>query len=122
MDSLSAVGLDNFRNEVITSGLEETLSETPGVTIFAPSNFTSGNFNISTHVITNGFLGFLPELFHTTGLRTDSGLPIRVTLEDGIFYINGVRITRADIIVKNGVVYEIEQVRTIHTECQVFSG
>jgi hypothetical protein len=119
MDSLSAVGLDDFRNEIIASGLEETLSETPGVTIFAPSNFTSGAFNISTHVITNGFLGFLPQLFDTTGLRTDSGLPISLTFEDGMFYINGIRIIRADIIVKNGVVYEIEQVETLHTACQV---
>jgi uncharacterized surface protein with fasciclin (FAS1) repeats len=122
MESLSAVGLDTFRDEIIASGLEHKLSKTPGVTIFAPSNSTkdyTGDIDISSHTITNGFLGFLPELFDQTGLETDSGLPIEVTLEDGIFYVNGIRIIRANIIVKNGVVYEIEKVVATRSACLI---
>ncbi|KAA8912301.1 hypothetical protein FN846DRAFT_933461 [Sphaerosporella brunnea] len=111
-ESLTTVGLTEFRDAIVAQGFKKKLSETPGVTIFAPRHCPD-KIDISSHVITNGFLGFLPELYDQSArqnpIKTDSGIPIRVTLKDGVFYVNGVRIIRSNIIVQNGVVYEIEK-------------
>lgn len=99
------------------------LDSTPEITIFIPTNNAiqglPGNATespnaltalLSNHII-NGFAGYLPLLVDGASYQTAAGTNIRVSIQNGEYFINGVRIVAPNLIIPNGVAHVINQVR-----------
>ncbi|KAI5846654.1 FAS1 domain-containing protein [Tricharina praecox] len=110
-ETLQTLGLDTFHAAITAAGREDKLDNTPGVTIFAPANSSlhgDDTIDVDAHTISDGFF-FLPELFDQSPHRSDAGTTLTMTFSEGSFYVNGVRIIKSDISIKNGVVHVIEK-------------
>lgn len=107
IETLGLVGLAVFRDAIISAGLEQRLSDTPGVTIFAFNNTDS--ISVEEHTITGTF-AYTPELFNRKSFTSDAGTALEITAADGDLFVNGVRIIKGNIIIKNGVVHQLEGV------------
>ena len=109
IETLTTVGLTQFRDEIISEGLDKELSKRAGITVFAPTNGSwEGDISVKKHVVSQ-FL-YTQELLDQSPHTSDAGTEIKITQKDGIYYVNGVRIVQHDIVIKNGVVHEIEKV------------
>ncbi|KAF8244321.1 FAS1 domain-containing protein [Wilcoxina mikolae CBS 423.85] len=113
--TLTSLGLTTFRDGIIATGLEEKLNDTPAMTIFAFANDAidgDDTFNVNEHTITS-LLGYSPELVDTGPFTSDAGTKITVKFSGGSVFVNGIRIIKSDITMKNGVVHQLE--RPLHT-------
>jgi uncharacterized surface protein with fasciclin (FAS1) repeats len=110
-ESLHAVGLTGFCDAINTAGLGNKLSETPGVTIFAFESASSDTAatTVAEHTISTGF-EFTPDLLNKRSFRSDAGTKLEITRQGSTTFVNGVRIIRSDIVIKNGVVHQLERV------------
>jgi uncharacterized surface protein with fasciclin (FAS1) repeats len=113
ISTLTSLDLTTFRDAVVAAGLEEKLNDTPAMTIFTFANdaiSSDETFNVNEHTITN-LLGYSPELVDTGPFTSDAGTKITVTFSGGSIFVNGIRIVKTDIIMKNGVVHQLEKVK-----------
>ena len=85
------------------------LSDTPGVTIFAFESNSSDAISVAEHTITNE-VTYTQDLLDYKTFTVDSGTTLTITMVDGFTFVNGVRIIKSDIIIKNGVVHQLERV------------
>ncbi len=119
-----AVGASGFANLLTTSNI--SLDTTPAVTVFLPSNTGFSGIHvgannsvdsvtaaaaelISSHTVPN-FLGYLPRLTDGLILKTLQGGVLKVSIRDGVVFINNARITKANLILGNGVAHIIDEV------------
>ena len=107
MATLGTVGLTAFRDAITAEGLETQLAETAGVTIFAFK--TSDAIVVREHTITGTF-AYTEDLLNIKTFTADSGATLTITSVNGQTLVNGVPIIRSDIIIKNGVVHELQGV------------
>ncbi|KAF8252054.1 hypothetical protein K440DRAFT_636236 [Wilcoxina mikolae CBS 423.85] len=110
LESLSLLGFTTFIDVITSSGVKQQLSQTPAMTIFTfanPSNATSVNININEYTIT-GYLGTSPELVGQMSLQNDAGATLHFKYHGGFLYVNGCRVVRSDILIKNGVLHQLE--------------
>jgi len=107
-DTLDTLGFKVFQDAVDSEGLKEKLSETPAMVIFAFADHTvHGKFEVKEHTI-SGFLGYTPELIDGGQFTSDAGTTLTVKFKDGDVFVNGIRIVKSDIIIKNGVIHQLE--------------
>jgi len=108
-DTLNTLGFKVFRGAIDKEGLKEKLSETPAMVIFAfADDKVDGKFEVKEHTI-SGFLGYTPELVDGGQFTSDAGTSLTVTFKDGDVFVNDVRIVKSDIIIKNGVIHQLEK-------------
>lgn len=67
---------------------------------------------LSNHVIP-GFAGYLPLLIDGASYTTTLGTNISISIKNGEYSINGVRIVAPNLITTNGVAHVIDQVSSI---------
>jgi len=103
--SLSAVGLTAFRDAIVAQGLEAQLSGSPGVTIFA---FKASDAIVVREYTITGTFAYSADLLDRKTFTADSGAALTITSVNGKTLVNGVPIIRSDIIIKNGVVHELQ--------------
>ncbi|KAJ8121599.1 hypothetical protein ONZ43_g1989 [Nemania bipapillata] len=97
--------------------MTNTLDSMNSVTVFFPSNaaFSATNTTASTpellsnHVV-SGTVSYLPDLTDGTVLKTQRGETLAISIRSGIYYVNGARITQANLILSNGVGHVIDKV------------
>lgn len=107
--TLEHLGLTTFRDAIAREGLVSKLSDTPGVTIFAFKSNSSDAILVAEHTITNQ-VAYTQELLDYKTFTADSGTTLTITMVGGFTFVNGVRIIKSDIIIKNGVVHQLERV------------
>lgn len=97
--------------------MTNTLDSTHSVTVFFPSNaaFSASNTTapttelLSNHVVA-GTVSYLPDLKDGSILKTQHGESLAISIRAGIYYVNGARITQANLILSNGVGHVIDKV------------
>ena len=114
--TLRGTGGTEFEKFLSNSNQLGTLSNSPGVTIFAlndttmasvRNNFT--NATLGQHIIL-GFPGYSPSFNLEIPYNTAAGYEIVVKKNGTNYFVNGVKIVRPDVITKNGVVHYVERV------------
>ncbi|KAF8544162.1 hypothetical protein BDD12DRAFT_801508 [Trichophaea hybrida] len=109
IDSLSILGLTTFIDAITAGRLTQKLSDTTAMTIFAFQNFpTTPSVNINEYTIT-GFLGFSPGFTEEGSLVSDAGTKLKFSFYHGSYFVNGIRIIRTDMTIKNGVLHLLEK-------------
>ena len=113
----------------MANGQIDSLSNSAGVTIFAltDSTFSSVGSRLTKAAldqqIISGFLGYTPDFVEGKPYTTASGGKILITTQSGVYYANGVRIVRPNIITKNGVVHYVADVSLLsHFSLSFCSG
>ncbi|KAI8629797.1 FAS1 domain-containing protein [Xylariaceae sp. FL1651] len=112
-----ATGQSAFTGLLAKSNMTNTLDSTQSVTVFLPSNaaFSATNTTIPTtqllsnHVVA-GTVSYLPDLKDGSTLTTQSGETLAISVRAGIYYVNGARITQANLVLENGVAHVVDQV------------
>jgi len=112
-----ATGQTSFAGLLAKSNMTNTLESTHSVTIFLPSNaaFSSTNTSVpatellSNHVVA-GTVSYLPDLTDGSCLTTTRGELLTVSVREGQYYVNGARITKANLVLENGVAHVIDKV------------
>ena len=104
-----------FYNSVVSCGKLSLFSETCGVTIFAPidayNNCNYDKINPIAYIVDAVY--FSPELWPGTNITTISEDTINITwAPDGDRLVNGRRLVKANIPIKNGVIHFIDGVCT----------
>lgn len=111
IDSLSVFGFNTFIDAITSSGLEQKLSDSPAITIFAfPNSRNTSSVNLNEYTVT-GYLGFSPVFEDQGKLLSDAGTTLEFSFSHGSYFVNGIRIIRTDVILKNGVLHLLEKVR-----------
>ncbi|KAI3319120.1 FAS1 domain-containing protein [Xylariaceae sp. AK1471] len=114
-----ATGQTSFSGLLAKSNMTNTLESTHSVTIFLPSNaaFSSSNTSVPTtellsnHVVA-GTVSYLPDLKDGSSLTTQRGEVLAISVRGGQYYVNGARITQANLVLANGVAHVIDKVLT----------
>ncbi|KAJ8130816.1 hypothetical protein O1611_g2812 [Lasiodiplodia mahajangana] len=112
-----ATGQTAFSGLLSKSNMTSTLDSMHSVTVFFPSNaaFSATNTTasppelLSNHVVA-GTVSYLPDLKDGTVLKTQRGETLAISVRGGIYYVNGARITQANLILSNGVGHIIDKV------------
>ncbi|KAI0110374.1 FAS1 domain-containing protein [Nemania sp. FL0031] len=112
-----ATGQTVFSGLLSKSNMTNTLDSTHSVTVFFPSNaaFSATNTTasppelLSNHVVA-GTVSYLPDLKDGTILKTQRDETLAISVRGGIYYVNGARITQANLILANGVGHVIDKV------------
>ncbi|KAI1127681.1 FAS1 domain-containing protein [Nemania abortiva] len=114
-----ATGQTAFAGLLSKSNMTSTLDSTHSVTVFFPSNaaFSATNTTASppellTNHVVAGTVSYLPDLTDGTILKTQRGESLAISVRSGIYYVNGARITQANLILSNGVGHVIDKVLT----------
>ena len=135
--------------------LSSTLDNTPRLTSFIPTDAAvaaagaaaagqgkraSTNVNVEGHVVhgidATGRVGYTPYLEDGTVLKTLNGLTLTITKKGENFYVNDALVTKANVILNNGVAHYVDKVccqtllkiagdgfqRAIPVSCLLFSG
>lgn len=113
-----ASGNTMFASLANSTNMTSTLETKHSVTVFLPSNaaFSSTNLTssaadtLANHVVT-GFVGYLPDLKDGSTLTTQKGEVLAISVRDGQWFVNGGRITQANLVLENGVAHVIDKVR-----------
>lgn len=118
--SAEALGLTTFNTLAASSNLASELDSTPSITVFIPSNeaFAAANLSQPTAatigllrgLVVRGFVGYLPLLNDGARLVTESGSTLTITRQGTDVFVNGVRIVKPNIILRNGVAHVLGQV------------
>ena len=106
-----------FYNKVVSSGKLSLFEDSPAVTIFAPidGKKTPKTCNPEAYIIGPNFLAYSPDLLPGNNVTTRSGDVISITwAPDGGRLVNGRRLVKANIPIKNGVIHFIDGVCTSH--------
>lgn len=86
---------------------------TPSNAAFSASNSTANPSTLpnllNNHVIPN-FLGYLPALKDGATYQTLANETLRITVKNGVYYVNGAKIIKANTIIENGVAHVIDSV------------
>lgn len=105
-----------FEKFLSSSGQLGNLTNSERMTIFAltDSAVASAGSQLTTaaldqHVV-RGFLGYTPDLVSGQVINTGGGGKIVVTIVGGNYFVNGLKIVRSNVIMKNGVVHYVEGV------------
>lgn len=133
--SLQKLSATLFLSQVRANGLFNDLENKASMTVFVPldSAFGTGN-NVTNngdgsanvidntsdvtsltrcacekHIIEN-WVGYTPQLKSGQSYVSRAGTELRITIKDGDYFVNDVRIVRPNVITKNGVVHLIENV------------
>lgn len=128
-DTLTNANLTAAAGAMQAANLTQSVTDTPDVTIFAPSNEAfravgsiienlnqsrTGNETgdrlrqiVGYHVV-DGTVAYTSGLGNTT-LRSESGPDIHVRVIDGRVYANSARVIIPDILCANGVIHVIDQ-------------
>jgi uncharacterized surface protein with fasciclin (FAS1) repeats len=127
--SLEANNLTAFENLIARANLTAELDNLTGITVFAPSNATLATYSnasyalpstlqnlVKGHVV-QGFVGFLPLLTNGLVLNTLAGTQLKVTVQNGVVYINDAKITFSNIVTENGVIQVIDKVSSKSILC-----
>ncbi|KAK3374779.1 FAS1 domain-containing protein [Podospora didyma] len=122
-ESLSAsakgTGQTTFADLVSKNNLTDTLDAAHSITAFLPSNDAFAAINTTTsasaallanHVVSG--VSYLPDLTDGCTLKSQRGDTLSVTVKNGQWYVNGARITQANVILENGVAHIIDKVLT----------
>ncbi|KAI0437591.1 FAS1 domain-containing protein [Xylaria telfairii] len=112
-----ATGQTGFSGLLAKSNMTNTLDSTHSITVFLPSNaaFSATNSTaaapelLSNHVIA-GTVNYLPDLKDGSVLTTQRGETLAISVRNGIYYVNGARITQANLILANGVAHIVDKV------------
>ncbi|KAH8648309.1 FAS1 domain-containing protein [Tricladium varicosporioides] len=119
--TVSSTGLSTLGNLLSQANLTDTLDAADSMTIFTPSNAafsaaansTSNSATLpnllSNHVVPN-FLGYLPALVDGAVYRTLSGDTLKITVKNGVYFVNGAKIISSNTILSNGVAHVIDKV------------
>ena len=100
----------HFYDAVVAAKLLDKFENSPGVTVFAPVGEIPSDLNPNTHIISN-FLGYTPNLLPGKTYPADSGARIDITFgPSGERLVNGKRLVKPNVVMKNGVVHFIEGV------------
>lgn len=113
------LGVDKFHNLVKKSGLLSLLDSSAGITVLAPDNSAFKNVTkwsdtdltefIKGHILIN-FPAYTPLLKDGLVYPTLGGGKVKVTVLDGIVYLNGAKILAGDAIAVNGAIHTIDKV------------
>lgn len=115
--SLEKTGLSKFSNAVEAAGFQEKYDSADQVTIFAPIdesfNSSCSCSSLSTeavedHVVYGAAL-YNSVLKDGTQFKTCQGKKLKVTVQDGETYVNGIKLVEKDIITLNGVIHKLER-------------
>ncbi|KAI8952223.1 FAS1 domain-containing protein [Xylaria longipes] len=114
-----ATGQTSFAGLLSKSNMTNTLDSTHSVTVFLPSNAAFSTTNttttvpelLSNHVVA-GTVNYLPDLKDGSILTTQRGETLAISVRNGIYYVNGARITQANIVLTNGVAHVVDKVLT----------
>ncbi|KAK0703882.1 FAS1 domain-containing protein [Lasiosphaeria miniovina] len=121
--SARATGQTAFANLAAAGNVTSTLETTHSITVFLPSNNAiaaganatagvSAAALVTGHVVA-GRVAYLPDLADGDTLTTQTGEKLTVTVRPGgLYYVNGARITQANIVLENGVAHVIDKVLT----------
>jgi len=103
-----------FYKIVVSSGKLPFFEESTAVTIFAPINANCPNsVNPDDYILIPPFLAYTPGLVPDGTYITRSGKTIKVTwAKGGGRLVNGRRIVKANVPIKNGVIHFIDGVCT----------
>jgi len=125
---MGQLALSSLLQALNTAALAQTLDNTPGVTCFAPTQdaFTAaGNpegklsreqLSDAVNFHTLGKATYSPDLKTGASYPTLNGQNIKVIRDGGSLYVSGggsgkAKVVRGNVIVKNGVMHVIDQVR-----------
>ncbi|GAP86573.2 putative beta-ig-h3 fasciclin protein [Rosellinia necatrix] len=113
-------GQVGFSGLLTDSDMGGALDATSSVTVFIPSNAAfaaaaAANATgapapelLSGHVVA-GDVKYLPDLVDGSFLRAQTGEVLAVSVRDGIYYVNGARITQANLVIANGVAHVVDK-------------
>ncbi|RWA11607.1 hypothetical protein EKO27_g3488 [Xylaria grammica] len=115
----SATGQSTFSRMLATSNMTQTLESTHSITAFLPSDaaFSASNSTLpastllANHVVL-GNVKYLPDLQNGVSLTTQRGERLAITVRGGQYYVNGARITKANLILDNGVAHVVDKIIT----------
>lgn len=88
------------------------------VTVFVPSNeaFSSAPNGstppaelLSNHVVPD-FVGYLPDLKDGAVLKTRTGGSLTISVKNNQYFVDGAKITTANLILENGVAHVVDKV------------
>lgn len=68
---------------------------------------------LANHVVPD-FVGYLPDLKDGAVLKTRTGATLAISVRDGQYFVNGARITTANLILANGVAHVIDKVGDVN--------
>lgn len=122
-DTLSAANLTSLSGALSALNLTSAVTNSPNLTIFAPSNAAlqaigSGLGNLTpqqltdvlTYHVINGTVGYSSGLSNGTVLRAANGRNLTITINQGRVFVNNARVVTSDVLVANGVVHVIDAV------------
>ncbi|KAJ3568169.1 hypothetical protein NPX13_g6514 [Xylaria arbuscula] len=115
----NATGQSTFSRMLATSNMTQTLESTHSITAFLPSDaaFSASNSTLTAstllanHVVL-GSVKYLPDLQNGVSLTTQRGERLAITVRGGQYYVNGARITKANLILENGVAHVVDKIIT----------
>jgi uncharacterized surface protein with fasciclin (FAS1) repeats len=119
--TLNSTGLSSLGGFLSKANLTSSFDAAQSVTIFTPNNAafaaaanSTGNPStlgslLNNHVIP-GFVGYLPDLVNGATYTTIAGETLKVTVTNGVYYINGAKIVSSNTIISNGVAHVIDKV------------
>jgi hypothetical protein len=72
---------------------------------------------LENHILVHkpGFVGYLPDLKAGATYATQGGGTITITMKDNVYFVNGARIVKTNIVTQSGVIHEIDGVLTLNS-------
>jgi uncharacterized surface protein with fasciclin (FAS1) repeats len=106
-----------FEAKLAEAGQVENLRDFPKITIFALSDSDVASVGadkltksaLDQHVIL-GFVSYTPDVVLDQLYDTASGGKVKITLKNGNYFINDVRVVQSNIITKNGIIHYVQSV------------
>ncbi|KAF8243421.1 hypothetical protein K440DRAFT_637378 [Wilcoxina mikolae CBS 423.85] len=109
-ETLSDKGLTGFLEAIKRENLVHKLDDCPGITVFAPLN-PSKDCNVKARVVFD-FTAYSPDLVPGASFEAASGANLTISKgPDGSLCVNGEKIVKSDVLVKNGVVHFVDNVK-----------
>jgi len=117
------------------ANIQAQIDNTPSLTVFIPSNaaFDAASISANTtaadlaralggHVVQSTLenrqpIGYLPNLVNGLSLVSSAGSRLQVTVKGENYFVNDALITKANLILKNGVAHVIDRVSTCERYC-----
>ncbi|KAF2184173.1 FAS1 domain-containing protein [Zopfia rhizophila CBS 207.26] len=121
-NTISSTGLSGFQSLLTQANLSDTFTNQNSITIFTPSNeavAAAANTNstselqtlLKNHVIPE-FTGYLPLLTDGATFTTLAGFTLTISVKNGAYFVNNVKIIGANSITDNGVAHVIDGILT----------
>jgi uncharacterized surface protein with fasciclin (FAS1) repeats len=124
------INLTTFLSLLDRTNLTPNWDAQNSTTIFAPTNaafaaLAASGTNLSTistqtlenHILVHkpGFVGYLPDLKDGATFATQGGGTITITVKNNVYFVNGARIVKTNIVTESGVIHEIDGVLTLNS-------